>query len=245
MTLRGSLELATAIRAQSDAPVVLMSYCNPVFRMGAREFAHRAAGASVSGVIVPDLPVEEAEELAAALAAAGVHLIYLLSPASTEERIARTAAAASGFIYCMALTGRPDRILDQQRWRAEDLHRHQRRSRHLRHRQRLDHARARRQHRHRVGLYRGPNRRRWRHQRQDLDLLRFQRRHCGQCHLWRRHRRHGQDPADLNTQLQADNLNATLDANGVLTISAANNYAPRRSVRRRPAVSSAARCRTR
>ena len=105
MTLGGSLELAAAIRGQADAPVVLMSYCNPIFRMGAHEFARRAGEAKVSGVIVPDLPIEEGEELATALAGAGIHLIYLLSPASTEERIARTAAAASGFIYCMALTG--------------------------------------------------------------------------------------------------------------------------------------------
>lgn len=103
MTLRGSLELAAAIG--SDAPVVMMSYCNPIFRMGARAFAERAGAASVSGVIVPDLPVEEAGDLPTALADAGVHLIYLLSPASTEQRIARTADVASGFIYCMALTG--------------------------------------------------------------------------------------------------------------------------------------------
>lgn len=105
MTLRGSLDLATAIHSDVDAPVVLMSYCNPLFRMGVKEFATAAALAGVTGVIVPDLPIEESSELATALAAAGIHLIFLLSPASTEERIRRTAEIASGFIYCMALTG--------------------------------------------------------------------------------------------------------------------------------------------
>ncbi len=105
MTMAASLDLAAGIHAQCDAPVVLMSYCNPIFRMGADTFAKRAAAAGVSGVIVPDLPIEEADALAGALVAAGVHLIYLLSPASTAERIERTARSASGFIYCMALTG--------------------------------------------------------------------------------------------------------------------------------------------
>ncbi len=105
MTLRGSLELAGEIGRRAAAPVVLMSYCNPIFRMGIDSFASSASEAGVSGVIVPDLPLEEAEELASALLGAGIHLIYLLSPASTAERIAQTARAASGFIYCMAVTG--------------------------------------------------------------------------------------------------------------------------------------------
>lgn len=105
MTMRGSLALAAAIREGGEAPVVIMSYCNPIFRMGAGEFARQAATAGVSGVIVPDLPVQESDEVQAALAGAGVHLIYLLSPASTEERIRQTADRASGFIYCMSITG--------------------------------------------------------------------------------------------------------------------------------------------
>jgi tryptophan synthase alpha chain len=105
MTLRGSLELAASIRAQVETPVLLMSYCNPLFKMGVQEFAGASASAGVSGVIVPDLPLEEAGGLRDALASAGVHLILLLSPASTDERIAATAEAAGGFIYCMAITG--------------------------------------------------------------------------------------------------------------------------------------------
>ena len=105
MTMRRSLELARGIGAETEAPIVLMSYCNPIFRMGAAEFARAAGEAGVTGVIVPDLPVEESDELAAELAAHGVHLIYLLSPASTDRRIVLTADRATGFIYCMALTG--------------------------------------------------------------------------------------------------------------------------------------------
>lgn len=105
MTVSGALASAHKITAMVASPLVLMTYCNPIFRMGAEQFAARAAGAGVAGVIVPDLPIEESEDLAHRLAEVGVHLIYMLSPASTEERITRTAAAASGFIYCMALTG--------------------------------------------------------------------------------------------------------------------------------------------
>jgi tryptophan synthase alpha chain len=105
MTMKRSLNLAANMRSTSETPIVLMSYCNPIFRMGVEEFATATANAGVTGVIVPDLPIEEAHDLRNALTFAGVHLIYLLSPASTIERIAATAATASGFIYCMALTG--------------------------------------------------------------------------------------------------------------------------------------------
>lgn len=105
MTMRGSLDLARQIGAGTRAPIVLMSYCNPIFRMGSAEFAQAAGQAGVAGVIVPDLPIDESEDLAADLAAQRIHLIYLLSPASTDRRIALTAERATGFIYCMALTG--------------------------------------------------------------------------------------------------------------------------------------------
>lgn len=105
MSLRGSLEIAGSIRDQVSAPVVMMSYYNPIMRMGAVSFSEAAASSGISGVIVPDLPIEEAGELHDALAAASVHLIYLLSPESTVDRIEATARLAGGFIYCMALTG--------------------------------------------------------------------------------------------------------------------------------------------
>ncbi len=105
MTVSGALETAAAISAQVAIPIVLMTYCNPVFRMGIERFAQRAAAAGVSAVIVPDLPIEESADLASQLSANAVHLIYMLSPTSTKERITHTAAAASGFIYCMAVTG--------------------------------------------------------------------------------------------------------------------------------------------
>jgi tryptophan synthase alpha chain len=105
MTVGRALDLAASITAATTVPLVVMTYCNPVFRMGIGRFAERTAAAGIAGVIVPDLPIEESDEVAEALARTGVHLIYMLSPTSTEERITRTAAAASGFIYCMALTG--------------------------------------------------------------------------------------------------------------------------------------------
>ena len=105
MTLHGSLALAAAVLEEAMAPVVLMSYYNPLLHMGMEAFALAAGEAGVSGVIVPDLPTEEAGELRDALRDRNVHLISLLAPTSTEERIVATVRSASGFIYCMALTG--------------------------------------------------------------------------------------------------------------------------------------------
>jgi tryptophan synthase alpha chain len=105
MSLAESLTLAAEIGRCTPAPLVLLSYYNPILSLGLGPFAQRVASAGVSGVIVPDLPLEEAEPLAAALGDASVHLIAMVAPTSPPERIARTARRATGFLYCMARTG--------------------------------------------------------------------------------------------------------------------------------------------
>ncbi len=87
------------------APIVLMGYYNPFHHYGLPKFAAEAAAAGVDGVIIPDLPPEEAGDLQAALQQHSLDLIFLLAPTSTNERIAKVAQLASGFIYCVSLTG--------------------------------------------------------------------------------------------------------------------------------------------
>jgi tryptophan synthase alpha chain len=86
-------------------PVVLMVYANIVFTAGAAAFALRAAAAGASGLIVPDLPHDESDELRAACDAEGLALVPLVAPTSTPERIAEIGADARGFVYTVSLTG--------------------------------------------------------------------------------------------------------------------------------------------
>jgi tryptophan synthase alpha chain len=104
--LRQTLALVAEFRrADAVTPVVLMGYANPIERMGRREFAAAARDAGVDGVLVVDYPPEECTEFAADMRAHGMDPIFLLAPTSTDERIERVCAAASGFIYYVSLRG--------------------------------------------------------------------------------------------------------------------------------------------
>jgi tryptophan synthase alpha chain len=86
-------------------PVVLMVYANVIVKAGVENFALRAASAGAAGLIVPDLPHDEAGELRAACDAEGLALVPLVAPTSTPERIAEIGADARGFVYTVSLTG--------------------------------------------------------------------------------------------------------------------------------------------
>ena len=109
MTPSGALELAERVTAQVGTPVVLMGYYNPIFSYGIERYCARAAQAGVAGLIVPDLPPEEAETLRSAAAEHGIELIFLVTPTSTEQRIQQVAEmagkTAGGFVYCVSLSG--------------------------------------------------------------------------------------------------------------------------------------------
>ena len=105
MTLPRALEIAQAVAAERAAPVVLMTYLNPILAYGAQRFAAEAAQVGLAGVIVPDLPVEEAGAVAGPLRGTGVAPVFLVAPTSGEERIAAICAEAGGFVYCVTLTG--------------------------------------------------------------------------------------------------------------------------------------------
>ena len=92
-------------RHDGNTPVVLMGYANPIEHMGREAFARAAKEAGVDGVLVVDYPPEECEDFAAAMKAAGIDPIFLLAPTSTEDRIARVAKVASGYLYYVSLKG--------------------------------------------------------------------------------------------------------------------------------------------
>jgi tryptophan synthase alpha chain len=100
-----ALDLVRDFRARWQTPVVLMSYYNPVLAYGPQALTRKGAEAGLDGLIVPDLPLEEAEALQAACEAHSLHLVCMLAPTSTPARLARTATLAGGFIYCVALLG--------------------------------------------------------------------------------------------------------------------------------------------
>lgn len=92
-------------KTDANTPVVLMGYANPVERMGTRIFATEAAAAGVDGVLVVDYPPEECADFAALLREQNLDLIFLLSPTSSDARIAKVASLASGYIYYVSLKG--------------------------------------------------------------------------------------------------------------------------------------------
>lgn len=106
VTLPAVLDAVRAVRAAGvRVPLLLMGYCNPLFAYGVDRFVHDAAEAGVDGLIVVDLPPDEAGVLEPLVRAAGMHMVYLLAPTSDSERIATVARHASGFIYCVSVAG--------------------------------------------------------------------------------------------------------------------------------------------
>ena len=103
--LSRTLELVADVRAQISAPLVLFTYVNPVVRMGARLFAERAAACGVDGVLLLDLPIEESASMHAELNTRGVDQIFLVSPTTTDGRLADAARHGRGFLYAISRLG--------------------------------------------------------------------------------------------------------------------------------------------
>jgi tryptophan synthase alpha chain len=105
-SLATGFELAEYARANGvDIPIVFMGYANPFFQYGIEKLAADSQRIGVDGFIIPDLPIEESDDFRLPLAEAGVDLIYMIAPTSTDRRIAEVADRAGGFIYCVSLTG--------------------------------------------------------------------------------------------------------------------------------------------
>ena len=104
-TLAGVLELVRNLRSHTEVPLVLFSYFNPILQMGLQKFAESAASAGADGVLITDLTPEEADEYRATVRAQGLDAIFLAAPTSTDQRLARIAAASTGFLYLVSRTG--------------------------------------------------------------------------------------------------------------------------------------------
>ncbi len=109
MTIRGCMEIAHQVAARSDVPLLLMGHYNPVLAYGLERFCEAAHASGVCGLIIPDLPAEEATPLREAAQRYGLALIFLVPPTAPSERITQiaelTANGPGGFIYCVSLNG--------------------------------------------------------------------------------------------------------------------------------------------
>lgn len=100
-----ALELVAELRRVSDLPVVVMSYANPVLRMGLEAFIARARTAGLDGVLLSDLPTDEAPEVWEGLNRGALDTVVLVAPTTDDARLPAVLARASGFVYCLARTG--------------------------------------------------------------------------------------------------------------------------------------------
>jgi tryptophan synthase alpha chain len=114
-TLAGVLDLIGRVRRDIRAGIVVFSYFNPIMRLGAEVFADRAKAAGVDGVLVLDLPLEEAGSFRALLGSRGIDTILLLSPTTSDARLRKAASVGSGFLYAISrlgVTGVRDHLAD-------------------------------------------------------------------------------------------------------------------------------------
>jgi tryptophan synthase alpha chain len=104
-TLDRTLQLVAEVRQGLSAPIVLFTYVNPVLRMGVDTFVGRAADAGVDGVLLLDLPIEESGPVRAALDRRGLDQIFLVSPTTSDRRLAKAASLGRGFLYAISRLG--------------------------------------------------------------------------------------------------------------------------------------------
>ena len=103
--VRDILNLVKSIRTESEIPIILMSYYNPILHYGLKNFAEDAKKAGVDGMIITDLTPEESDDWLSVSKAGEIDTIFLLAPTSTDDRIKKVAQLCSGFIYCVSRTG--------------------------------------------------------------------------------------------------------------------------------------------
>jgi tryptophan synthase alpha chain len=99
------LALLTSLKGQLTIPVILFTYSNPLLNRGMDTFCQQAAEAGAAGLVVPDLPLEEAEKLSSIAAKRGLDLVLLVAPTTPPERMARIHGTSRGFTYVVSVTG--------------------------------------------------------------------------------------------------------------------------------------------
>ena len=106
------LEQLKSMHPRATAPILLMSYLNPLLAYGWQSLPQDAAAAGVSGFIVPDLPFEESAELSQALDREGLALVQMVTPVTPPQRLAMLCSAAKGFVYAVTMTGTTGKAMD-------------------------------------------------------------------------------------------------------------------------------------
>jgi tryptophan synthase alpha chain len=127
MTVAGSLELVRRFRADSELPVVLFTYLNPIYAYGFERFLADAATAGADGLLILDLPPDEAEQNSELISSGGLDPIRLIAPTTPPERMAKIAATARGFIYYVSregVTGEQSHLADTIAAQVAELRRH-------------------------------------------------------------------------------------------------------------------------
>ncbi len=105
-TLSGTLSMVAEFRrGDEDTPIILMGYYNPIYVYGVEQFVADAAASGIDGLIIVDLPPEEADELRIPARAVGIELIYLTAPTTDDDRLAVVLEHAGGFVYYVSITG--------------------------------------------------------------------------------------------------------------------------------------------
>lgn len=104
-TLSGVLKMVAEVRRASQIPIVLFGYFNPIFAYGVDKFAHAASQAGVDGILVVDLPPEEASELRNHTDTVGIDFISLVAPTTGKARLKTILRGATGFLYYISITG--------------------------------------------------------------------------------------------------------------------------------------------
>jgi len=112
VTMTDTFRRAETFRAESDTPVLLMGYVNPVLKYGVEAFCRDAAAAGIDGLILPDLPPEESDALTRAAADYDLDLVFLIAPNSSDDRIRAVDRRATGFVYAVSVTGLTGSDLD-------------------------------------------------------------------------------------------------------------------------------------
>ena len=105
MTLQHTMDMAQEIRRQCSIPIVLMGYANPIYMFGLQRFVATSAGIGVDGIIIPDMPLEESEELQRVSKENNLATIFLAAPTTPDERLIQLDQHSTGFLYCVSITG--------------------------------------------------------------------------------------------------------------------------------------------
>ena len=127
MTVARSLEIVERFRTKSELPIVLFTYLNPIYAYGFEKFLTNAAGAGADGLLILDLPPDEAERDTALVWSGGLDPIRLVAPTTSPERMAKIVSTAQGFVYYVSregVTGEQSRLADTISAQVAELRRH-------------------------------------------------------------------------------------------------------------------------